>query len=100
MILHSEPSTQTPKPETRDAKPANVGVFICGCGDQVSSILDTQGLVEPTSQGAAIASVWSEENGDGSSWLDLVGGSAHNIDHTTINQRYVERFVDLVTATG
>jgi acetyl esterase/lipase len=51
-------------------------------------------LVPADTQGAAIAAAWGEHAGTFSSWLDLVDGAGHNIDHTTINQRFVELFVD------
>lgn len=54
-------------------------------------------FVHWSAQGVAIASAWGEQAGPGSSWLDVIDDQGHNIDHTTINQRAVEEFVDLAT---
>jgi len=55
-------------------------------------------LVDPQTQGAVIASEWAVNSPSGSSWFDLIEGCAHNVDPTTINQRWVERFVDLAAS--
>lgn len=51
-------------------------------------------IVDATVQGATMAAAWGERVGADNSWFDLVDGQAHNLDHTTINQRALERFVD------
>lgn len=53
-------------------------------------------LVEPTTQGAAIAAAWVEQAGIYSSWYDLVDEQAHHLDQSTVNQRYLETFMDLI----
>jgi acetyl esterase/lipase len=50
-------------------------------------------VVDPTAQGAAIASAWAEQAGPDSSWFDLIEGHGHNIPHWAINQRELEKFV-------
>ena len=55
-------------------------------------------LVDPTAQGAVIASAWADAAGPTSSWFDLIEGYAHNIPSWAINQRSVEAFAAAATA--
>jgi acetyl esterase/lipase len=48
----------------------------------------------PPAEGLAIAQRWGESAGADNSWFDLVDGRGHNLDHSMINQRHLERFVD------
>jgi acetyl esterase/lipase len=48
----------------------------------------------PPGQGLAIAERWGGSAGAEKSWFDLVDGQGHNLDHSMINQRLLERFVD------
>jgi len=54
-------------------------------------------LVEPHTQGRVIADAWAADAGVDSSWLDIVDDHGHNVDESSINQRFVEEFVDLAT---
>lgn len=51
---------------------------------------DTE-LVHPISQGEVIADAWARHSG---SWFEFVDGAGHNFDHTQVNQRAIEAFVD------
>lgn len=55
-------------------------------------------LVEPDTQGEAIAARWAAFAPPDSSLLDLIESCDHNVDHSLINQRWVEAFVQTATA--
>jgi len=57
-------------------------------------------LVEAVTQAEVIAGAWALAAGAESSWIDIVDNAGHNIDHTTINQRAVEEFVDMAVAAA
>lgn len=52
-------------------------------------------LVDAELQGRQMADAWGEAAGSGASWFDLVEDGDHNLDETLVNQRLVERFVDM-----
>ena len=53
-------------------------------------------LVDLDHQGIAMADAWAAASPGTPSWLDIVDGRGHNLDHASINQRHLEVFVDLV----
>jgi acetyl esterase/lipase len=57
-------------------------------------------LVDADLQGAAMADAWAAASVAGASWLDVVDGHGHNLDETTLNQRYLETFADLAVGSG
>ena len=57
-------------------------------------------LIHGWAQGVFAAFEWAEAVGEGSSFLDYVEHDDHNLDHTTLNQRAIERFLDTFVAAA
>ena len=58
--------------------------------------LDT--LVDAELQGRVMADAWAQATATEMSWFDLVDNSDHNLDHTVMNQRAIEAFMDQAIA--
>jgi len=57
-------------------------------------------VVPAATQGPTMAEAWAEVAGADNSWLDVVDGAGHNLDHTVLNQRAIEDFVDRAVGRG